>query len=164
MFGWRGVISVPASAFPASAEPQGVPHAVEQGAPPVPDEIRVAAPAAIRFAAKVPCAIPLEAQAATRYAAKVPGAIPLEVKAAILHESRERGEIRREAQLRPATLASVFPQEPYESQFAPPLLTWMSAILCEKVTFWTRVLSETRFVQMKFAIQLEKELFATRSL
>jgi hypothetical protein len=40
----------------------------------------------------------------------------------------------------------------------------MRAIRCEKAWFSIRVLSETRFAQMEFAIRFEMELFASRFL
>jgi hypothetical protein len=64
---------------------------------------------------RVPYVTPLEAQVAILRAVRVPDAIP--------HEFRERGEIRHEAQSRPATLASVFLQELCEFQSVPQPLT-----------------------------------------
>jgi hypothetical protein len=54
-----------------------VPDAEEQGAPPVPDEIHVAAQASIRYAVQVPRATLPEAQVAIRLAEQVPGATRL---------------------------------------------------------------------------------------
>lgn len=108
----------------------------------------------------MPRAIPPEAQVAIRFSEQAPNAIPPEAQDAIPREFRERGEIRHEAQSRPATLASVFLQELCEFQSVPQPLTWMREILREKASFSIRELSETRFVQMDFANRFGKQLFA----
>jgi hypothetical protein len=90
---WFDAILVPASAFPASAEPPGVLHVEEPGAPPVQDELHAELQAAIRFVEQVQHATPHEVLA----------------QAAIRHGFRERDEIQREAQWLRATLSSVFP-------------------------------------------------------
>lgn len=107
---WFDAIFVPASAFPVSAEPPGVPHAEELGAPPVQDEIHAAERASTRFAEPELHAIPHEvpaqagihaaAQDAIRLVEQAPCVTPREVpaRAAIRHGSRERDEIQREAQ------------------------------------------------------------------